>query len=149
MHLFLSIFLSTIIFHLQSLDHELARLPHAFFPYGITQQAHSNKQKAKPQHNRNSRHFFWHVSFYIHPYTNTAQSQLQLQNCNHNPVFYTQLPSFFLPINTAISVYVSFIFYGKRLFFSTYHLNPSIYFISPLPTLSFFDVFLYTLFFFS
>lgn len=98
---FLSIFLSLLIFHHPSLDHELARPPHVFFPSGDTQQAQYITSKTPTQSQFSA--FFFLACFYIHPYTNNAQTQSQLQN--PNPIFYT-ISNFLLPMNTAIYLYV-------------------------------------------
>jgi len=61
---------------------------------------------------------FYLACFYIHPYTNTAQSQSQLQNCNRNPLFNTQFSSFFLNKYRHVSLILQLIlFFWKVTFF--------------------------------
>jgi len=57
---------------------------------------------------------FYLACFYIHPYTNTAQSQSQLQNCNRNPLFNTQFSSFFLNKYRHVSLILQLILFFER-----------------------------------
>ena len=102
LHLFLSIFLSLLSFFIillsttNSLDFHMVSSP-------LVTHNKRNTQQVKPQRNRKSRHFFfWHVSIYTH----TPTPHKRNRSCRNATQFFTHIFQFFLPINTAIYLYV-------------------------------------------